>query len=268
MIYNVKCLHYANGDTETRIYSHSIRTGITKEKKTKEEKKQKGEGTAQTEEQKERSTTVSMNRTKNQIYAIARANKWDYFVTLTFSPKEVDRKDYSACTKKLSKWLNNLRRLAPDMVYLFVPEQHRDGAWHFHGLFSHVDRLTFAESGRSTKDGQPIYNILNYSLGFTTATKVKITDAVSRYITKYITKDMCIMTKGRKRYWVSRNVNRPIEQCFEMDSREITVLQEELREDCTHESYVQCTHINRHTRYFQNQNLTLCHEAIDEIEQF
>lgn len=262
MIYNVKCLHYANGDTETRIYSHSIRTGITK--KAKRGKKQKGESTAQTEEQRERSTMVSMNRTKNQIFSIARSNKWDYFVTLTFSPKEVDRMDYSACTKKLSKWLNNLRRLAPDMVYLFVPEQHRDGAWHFHGLFADVPQLTFVDSGCTTKDGQTIYNILNYSLGFTTATKVRVTDAVSRYITKYITKDMCVMTKNRKRYWVSRNAQRPIEQYFDMDSWEISALHQELREDCTHESYVQCTHINRSTRYFQNEHLTLCHEPVDE----
>ena len=110
MDYNVKCLHYVNGDTETRIYSRPIRIGVKREEKKKEHTAE------QTEEQKKHSVTSSMNRTKNKIYEIARANRWQWFLTLTFSSEEVDRYDYSACTKVLSKWLNNIRRLAPDMV--------------------------------------------------------------------------------------------------------------------------------------------------------
>ncbi|MFQ7549893.1 MAG: hypothetical protein ACLRMZ_05840 [Blautia marasmi] len=33
MDYNVKCLHYVNGDTETRIYSRPIRIGVKREEK-------------------------------------------------------------------------------------------------------------------------------------------------------------------------------------------------------------------------------------------
>ena len=32
---------------------------------------------------------------------------------------------------------------------------------------------------------------------------------VSSYITKYITKDLCSVTKFKKRYWSSRNCDRP-----------------------------------------------------------
>ncbi len=250
MDYNVKCLHYINGDTETRVYSRPVQTGRDEEK----EKKRKA---AQVPDDKGHSIIASMNRTKNQIYSYARANRWEWFLTLTFSPQEVDRKDYAACTKLLSKWLNNARRTAPLLKYLFVPEQHKDGAWHFHGLMSDTGSLAFLESGHFTRSGQVIYNLLDYGCGFSTATRVMDTDAVSWYITKYITKDMCALTPGRKRYWHSRNLDTPDMEYFLMESADCLALEEELREDCRWEKYVECPSINRNVRYFQNSGLTI-----------
>ena len=37
-------------------------------------------------------------------------------------------------TKKVSKWLDHLHRIAPKIRYMVVPELHKDGAYHFHGL--------------------------------------------------------------------------------------------------------------------------------------
>ena len=36
------------------------------------------------QKRQERSINSSVNRTKNSIYAVARANEWEFFVTLTF----------------------------------------------------------------------------------------------------------------------------------------------------------------------------------------
>ena len=154
---------------------------------------------------RERSREVSMNRTKNRSYSLARSNSWDWFVTLTFDSEKVDRYDYSVVSKKLSKWLNNCRKKCPDMKYLVIPELHKDGAFHFHGLFSNCDGLGFVDSGL-LKDGKIIYNIGSYRLGFTTATEVESDQAVVRYITKYITKELCAATFGKRRYWASRNL--------------------------------------------------------------
>lgn len=154
----------------------------------------------------QRSQRVSLNRTVNRLYYLARSNYWDWFVTLTFDPEKVDRYDYSACVKKLSLWLNNCRKKCSDMGYLVVPEQHKDGAWHFHGLFSNCDGLGFVNSGKRDEDGKPIYNIGAYKLGFTTATKVVDLERVSKYICKYVTKDLCAVTFGKKRYWASKNL--------------------------------------------------------------
>lgn len=156
----------------------------------------------------ERSQNVSRNRTINNLYYDTRSNIWEWFVTLTFASEKVDRYNFDACTKKLQNWLIMCRRLCPDMKYILVPELHKDGAYHFHGLFADCDGLGFVDSGHKDKGGKTIYNIGKYRLGFTTATKVQSTEKVSKYLTKYITKDLCAATFGKKRYWKSRNLEQ------------------------------------------------------------
>lgn len=169
-------------------------------------------------ERKEESIRQSRARSINAIYDIARSNLWEWFVTFTFNPKKIDRYDYSECSKKLSIWFNHTRRICPDMVYLVVPEQHKDGAFHFHGLFSGIDYLPFTFSSKLDKQGRPIYNIGSYKWGFTTATKVGDSAKASSYLCKYVTKDLCAVTAGKKRYWSSKNVKRP--EIIELDIME------------------------------------------------
>ena len=206
-----------------------------------------------------------MNRTKQKVYQYALANKWDLFVTMTFSPDMVDRYDYEECSKVLSFWLKNLRKKYPDLYYVFVPEQHKDWAWHFHGLLGGIDGLELTDSGHKTKKGEVIYNITSYKKGFTTATYVNDMDAVSYYLTKYITKDLCLQTKGKKRYWVSRNIDLPMEEKFEFTVGEQLALMEELRMDCNYESVVECDTVPQQVRYFQNNNLALVDTGFDEF---
>lgn len=162
-------------------------------------------------EKKAHTMISSKNRTINKIYEIARANMWEYFITLTFDPKKIDRFDYDVCVDALKKWLNNMKHnYAPDLKYLIVPELHKDGAYHFHGLIGNTGSIQFVDSGVRTRYHEVIYNIENYKLGFTTATKVKDSNKASGYLTKYITKDLCATTKGKKRYWQSYNLDKPI----------------------------------------------------------
>lgn len=157
-------------------------------------------------EKEKRSLHSSMGRTKNKVFYLARSNSWDWFLTLTFNPEVVDSFDYAACTEKLSNWFTVMRRSCPSMKYIVVPELHKSGRWHFHGLFADCDNLGFVDSGKKTKDGDTIYNVGKYRHGWTTATKVKDPRRVTKYIGKYITKDLCALTKGKKRYWCSRNL--------------------------------------------------------------
>lgn len=156
-------------------------------------------------------------RTRKTIYDIARSDCWDWFFTLTFDPKKIDRYDYDVCSKKLHYWLSNMHKKAPYMKYLVVPEQHKDGAWHFHGLFKNVDGLDFRFSGKRDRRNRRIYNVDSYRWGFTTATRISDFRRASSYLCKYVTKDLCLHTKGKKRYWCSRNVERPVVSDFLID---------------------------------------------------
>lgn len=256
MPYNVKMFRYENGIVQTRLYTQGILYG---EDRIQNEEQKPTRNTNENPDS-ERALQVSMNRTKQQIYQIALANQWEIFVTMTFNQEYVDRHDYKACSKVLSMWLNNTKRSVPQLAYIFVPEPHEDGAWHYHGLMKNIKGLKLADSGKTTKTGDTIYNLPQYKYGFTTATYVKDTDKVSGYITKYITKDLCKLTKGKKRYWASRNVNLPEIETYCIDTTERFVLEQELRLDCDYEKISLGKNIPQHVRYFQNQTNTFAPE--------
>lgn len=192
----------------------------------------------------DRSLLVSINRTKHKIYDYGRNNIWDWFFTFTLSDMSVtDRKDYSKCAKKVTTWLKNIKyRKCPDMGYLVVPEKHpTSGAWHFHALVNNVDELTFIKAVNQqafmkdddgniilNKKGQPvpnkyfgkylrtsypdgdyIYNVKDYGLGWSTATRVKDSKKAVSYIVKYITKDLAASTFGKRRFYPSKNLTLP-----------------------------------------------------------
>lgn len=150
-------------------------------------------------------------RARNMVYDIARSNTWDWFLTITFDGQKVDRYDFDAVVASLGAFTKALRRAG--CQWLFVPEQHRDGAWHFHGLISGdlpVIRAVHPQSGRPLFDrkGNEIYNACIYKLGFSTVTRIKNQARVATYITKYISKSDDVPA-GRKRYWASRGLARP-----------------------------------------------------------
>lgn len=165
-------------------------------------------------EKKEHSIKSSLNRSKNNLYYIARSNRWDLFVTFTFNREKVDSSDYEECTKKITNFMNNLRKKSPDLKYLIVPELHKDNIhYHFHGLLANADGLELQDSGKYDFTGSKIYNITGWrdrkgeSLGYTTATFIKDQSAVRNYIGKYISKDLLQKLKYKKRYFASKNVN-------------------------------------------------------------
>lgn len=191
---------------------------------------------------KEMSVKRSMRRTKGKVYDYSRANVWEYFVTLTFNPNLVDRYDFDLCVSRMSQWLKDMRkRKCPYLKYIGVPEKHKDGAFHFHFLFSNIGDLELIDSGKKDK-GRVVFNIGNYKYGWSTATLVSDTSKVSNYITKYITKDLCSSTVGRKRYWNSRNLEIGEVKNVLMDIKDIYELRDFAKKNATYEKVVDvCT---------------------------
>ena len=207
--YNFKSISF-NNSVQYRIYKNVVKEGYERQVSFPCDSDGVMIEKERTEKDIEKSLYSSINRTKNKIYEYAKSNDWEWFLTFTFDKNVVDRYDYKAVSRKMIFWLNNVKKLhCPDMKYIIVPEFHKDGAVHFHGLLSNCDGLDFIDSGHMV-DGEVIYNVSSYGLGFTTATKVRDSLKVSGYICKYITKELCSMGKGFKRYWASRNLNKPV----------------------------------------------------------
>lgn len=267
-MYNCKVKHFKHGETQISFYTRPVITG----KREKPENDSECDADRLAEESAaemtdadraaahERSIQNSMKRALNKIYDIARANEWEYFITLTFSPDKVNRYDYSVCSAKLSQWLKDIKkRVNHDFRYLVVPERHKDGAFHFHGLIANCDGLRIVPSGHFDRSGKTIYNIGSYSLGFTTATSVDNQQAVNKYITKYVTKDLCEATKGKKKYWASRNCECPIEETFNFTPQEKHLLRTELIEDAKHYKVCEYDVGFEHcmSEYFENIGVTI-----------
>lgn len=192
--------------------------------------------TERTPEQIEHSIRTSLNRTKNKIYELARSNEWEWFITLTFDPQKVNSKNYEHTKQLVHDWFVKMRRqYAPDLKYLIVPELHADGKkYHFHGVLANIGKIPMIFSGLTTSKEKPIYNIGTFHYGFTTATKVEDTHRVASYITKYITKELCIQTENRRRYLNSENCNRPTVREYCMTDEDFEQILCDLSENITH----------------------------------
>lgn len=221
-VYNLKIIEYPNGSIQIRHYKNGkYYNNKQREICDKEVTDKQNPQLVYLTSDNLRSFNSSLNRSKNTIYELARSNKWDLFVTFTFSNKN-DRTDYNLLLSKLSKWFNNIKRYAPNLSYIVVPEEHKrieeNGlrAYHFHGLLANIDGLKLSPALHSrthcqlyTKNGLPIYNLSQYHLGWSTATYIQDTYRATNYITKYVTKAMCIRQKNKRRFISSHNLQKP-----------------------------------------------------------
>lgn len=164
----------------------------------------------------------NLSRTKSKVHEYGASNKFDYFITLTLDPKKYDRHDLSAYIKNLGQYIRNQRKkYNADIQYLLIPEPHKDGAWHMHGLikgmhkeqlklFTLEDKLPYRIL-ELIKKGHKIYNWTNYAekFGFNTLEEIKSVNAVSKYITKYVSKvlvDDLSREKEKHLYYVTRGL--------------------------------------------------------------
>lgn len=182
----------------------------------------------QMEEEEERKQLAnvyrSMRRTKQTIYSICRANKWELFVTFTIANKD-KRYDLDEVKKLVSTRIRSIRTNNKlSFAYVLIPEQHKDGAWHFHGLFKdikglHLERALTPQGKRVIKNEKQVYTIKEFEkLGFNSATYVQDNSKVCSYITKYVTKELTSKGNGKRNYLVSKGLSRGDEVLFDLDS--------------------------------------------------
>lgn len=139
-------------------------------------------------------------RARKQLFELCACNDFDLFFTLTLNKEVIDRYDYKTVVRRFGQWADNRVR-RKGLRYVAVPELHKDGAVHFHGLCN-ASACSLVDSGETDKkSGQKVYNLADWNLGFTTAIYVYgARDAAAHYVAKYVTKQAQGGTIGGRYY--------------------------------------------------------------------
>ena len=165
----------------------------------------------------------SLRRTKRTIRELAACNQWDLFVTLTLAPGKWNRMDPLGIQAYIKEQAKKWRRKGCDYAYLFVPEAHKDGAVHLHGLVrgtpvEYLQAYTMDDVNSmplpvaivdTVNAGEDIYHctIWDAEVGYNTLTPVRDLAKTASYITKYITKDLGSLPV-KSRLWHSRGLQK------------------------------------------------------------
>lgn len=209
---------YCYGDIIKIVYiKKSANKKIPLSEEEKEERKnakKRGEG--------ER-FSQSLSRSKSRVFELAMCNEFKHFCTFTQNKELRDRFDINEFRKDFAMLVRNLNRTRVEedkIKYLLIPEKHKNGAWHMHGLLQGLTNEDLREFTLSEKlpykirnqllNGEKVYNWEKYSkkFGFFTCTEVKNGVACSKYITKYITKDLQknAFEEGRHLFFASQGL--------------------------------------------------------------
>lgn len=179
----------------------------------------------------------SIARAKQKIFELAFCNEWDYFFTGTIDQTKYDRNDLEQYHKELTKWLCNKARGKEKIEYLFVPELHKNGGWHLHGFILGIDANELVEYKRGMKmnasifqkvqEGDEVYQWTSYDnkFGYSAIEPIKNTEAISKYIQKYMSKDLGVHVSkiGAHLYYHSRGLNFAEFVCVGSNTEELTL---------------------------------------------
>lgn len=166
---------------------------------------------------------AKLRKSQKRLTDLCLANKFDLFFTLTFNPKIVDSFDYDSVKKALMRFLESMRKKYGKFDYIFVMELHESGRAHCHGLTYKLD-LSFTPKLNNKGEaiianGHEVFDCTEWSskYGYGEYSKIENLESASRYISKYITKDMFQLAPGKNRYLCSQGLNRPVTEYSEVD---------------------------------------------------
>lgn len=220
---------YAYGNEIKIVY---FKRGVIHQKECKSNY-EKNECNAVNESEKKARFESSLSRTKTAVFELAACNEFQYFCTLTLDKTKYDRYNLTKFRKDFAQLIRNLNRNRDNKIeYLSIPEPHKDGAWHIHSLMKGLlndDLTAFKLSDNipnriksQIRGGKAVYNWETYSkrFGFFTATEIENQSACSRYVTKYITKNLksVLLDSGSHLYFASQGLKRReiiVKGCFD-----------------------------------------------------
>ena len=149
------------------------------------------------------------------------SNEFNFFWTGTISQEKVDRFDLNLLRKKITQFFRDQRKkYGCQIPYLIIPEEHKKGGIHFHGVVS-LPYEALCRFGQGTplylQQGN-YYNWKDYqkAFGFNSLSPIRDRKATAFYMTKYLCKDQTfrLHDKGGHLYYCSQGLNRKSFICF------------------------------------------------------
>lgn len=207
MFYNAKVENYNDKKIRMIKYKDTKSKGYHAQKSTV-----RNNSIEKNQEQNQRAYAYKVKR---RIYDYANSNDFAYFATFTFRDEyDTNEKRFDEMYKWLQAESRRARRHGKEFKYIVVPELHESGLVHFHALFSDTFDLKLRTRIGINKRGnkkQYLY-IQNWKRGFTDVSEIKDKEKCANYISKYITKnfftDKKAVSKFKKNYWASKNLER------------------------------------------------------------
>lgn len=161
----------------------------------------------------------ALSRAKSVIQQVAICNDWEYFFTCTISKENFDRYDLDVFRVKFPQWIRDYnKKYGCKIVYLLVPEKHKDGAFHVHGFLSGipVDHLSAFVPGihpcNLVDGGFKNWGACSKKFGFCSLDPVRDVVKAGFYVCKYITKSLVkdFVGYGSHLYYCSLGLRRAV----------------------------------------------------------
>ena len=186
-----------------------------------------GRSVEASEENKTRHRKCTLARAKHNVRRLINANidRWGErakFLTLTFAENVQDIKQANYEFKKFRQRLEY--EFDIKLKYVCVIEFQERGAIHYHVVFFN---LPYVDAG---------YLASIWRNGFIKINAIEHVDNVGAYVTKYMTKDNDDeRLKGKKSYFCSRGLYKPIERC--LNEKEIAIIKDKLSHKKVYENH-------------------------------
>lgn len=170
----------------------------------------------------DRKMDQAISRAKRVVLEKALCNDWDWFGTFTLDPTKYDRYNLDKFYKDFTQWIRDQRKKTGcKIVYLLIPEAHKDGAWHMHGLLRGVPGTVSFKSIRDQGEFVPnklvwgdYFNWPGFAakFGFCSLGRIRNAEASGFYVTKYIGKSLqdSDIPVGKHLYYASIGLSRPL----------------------------------------------------------